>query len=240
MEVRRGATPNRRDRASSTPSSISPPRRTSEHASRVRPRRHLNFAQLLPRSAALLLLLLAGAHGLRPAPTARPTIPTRSAAPLLAAEPVSADSTAGNVRPARTRRRHRDRRRGVHVDRVRSGGPAAHHRAAARARRLRRDADRRDAAHGRGFALAPTSYEVMPFLAKFAAVAAAAGVGGASLLATVLAGSLVVGLLGAALVALSARRPSTTSRSCCRRRCRPGCLRRSAGRFSCSPSTRWA
>ena len=60
---------------------------------------------------------------------------------------------------------------------------------------------------GAGFALAPTSYEVMPFLAKFAAVAAAAGVGGASLLATVLAGSLVVGLLGAALVALSAEAP---------------------------------
>ena len=58
-----------------------------------------------------------------------------------------------------------------------------------------------------GFTLVPTSYEVMPFLARFAAVIAAAGVGGASLLATVLAGSVVVGLLGAVLVALSAEAP---------------------------------
>ena len=57
------------------------------------------------------------------------------------------------------------------------------------------------------FVLAPTSYEVMPFLAKFAAIVAAAGVGGAPLLATVLAGSVVVGLLGSAIVFLSAEAP---------------------------------
>ena len=58
-----------------------------------------------------------------------------------------------------------------------------------------------------GFVLAPTSYEVMPFLARFASVTAAAGVSSASLLATVLTGSLLVGLLGAVLVAISAEAP---------------------------------
>lgn len=60
---------------------------------------------------------------------------------------------------------------------------------------------------GLGFILAPTSYEVMPFLAQFASVAAAAGASGASLLATVLAGSVLVGLLGAVLVAATAEAP---------------------------------
>ena len=46
---------------------------------------------------------------------------------------------------------------------------------------------------------APTSYEAMPFVARFASVVAAAGVGGTSLLATVLAGNVLVGLLGSAL-----------------------------------------
>jgi len=60
---------------------------------------------------------------------------------------------------------------------------------------------------GTGFLLAPTSYEVMPFLARFASIVAAAGVGGASLLATVLTGSVLVGLLGALLVLAAAEAP---------------------------------
>lgn len=57
------------------------------------------------------------------------------------------------------------------------------------------------------YVLAPTSYEVMPFLAKFAALAAAAGATGGSLLATMLAASVLIGLLGSVLVALSAELP---------------------------------
>lgn len=60
---------------------------------------------------------------------------------------------------------------------------------------------------GGKFVLAPTSYEVMPFLAKLAALAAAAGATGGSLLATMLAASVVIGLLGSVLVALSAELP---------------------------------
>ena len=163
---------------------------------------------MLTRSAALLLLLLAGVHGLRPAPTARPTIRTRSAAPLLAAEPVSADSTAGNIAA------------GAYIGVATVIDAAAFTSIVFGPVGLPLTIGLQHALvgfvvmqtvvtrlTGAGFALAPTSYEVMPFLAKFAAVAAAAGVGGASLLATVLAGSLVVGLLGAALVALSAEAP---------------------------------
>ena len=163
---------------------------------------------MLTRSAALLLLLLAGAHGLRPAPTARPTIRTRSAAPLLAAEPVSADSTAGNIAAGAYS--------GVAtvIDAAAFTsivfGPVGLPLTIGLQHALVGFVVMQTVVTrltGAGFALAPTSYEVMPFLAKFAAVAAAAGVGGASLLATVLAGSLVVGLLGAALVALSAEAP---------------------------------
>ena len=156
----------------------------------------------------VFVLLLAAAHGLRPAPTARPTIRTRSTAPLLAAEPVSADSTAGNIAAGAYS--------GVAtvIDAAAFTsivfGPVGLPLTIGLQHALVGFVVMQTVVTrltGAGFALAPTSYEVMPFLAKFAAVAAAAGVGGASLLATVLAGSLVVGLLGAALVALSAEAP---------------------------------
>jgi len=60
---------------------------------------------------------------------------------------------------------------------------------------------------GIGYILVPISYEMMPFLSHFASTVAAAGASGASLLSTVLAGSVLVGLLGALAVALAAEMP---------------------------------
>ena len=128
----------------------------------------------------VFVLLLAGAHGLRPAPTARPTIRTRSTAPLLAAEPVSADSTAGNIAAGAYS--------GVAtvIDAAAFTsivfGPVGLPLTIGLQHALVGFVVMQTVVTrltGAGFALAPTSYEVMPFLAKFAAVAAAAGVGGA-------------------------------------------------------------
>jgi len=61
-----------------------------------------------------------------------------------------------------------------------------------------------------GVALAVPSFEVLPFLARFAVIAAGAvgaGAGPGVLLATVLAGSIVANLLAAALLALASEAP---------------------------------